>query len=71
MRTAKEIEAEAEELRAKLQALAGEKIGFGMDRTYRKVLQAAFDLVGMVGDLARLADKPSIDLEVKVTEGKP
>lgn len=57
MRTAKEIEAKADELRVKLQAYAGQKIGFGMDKIFRQVLQAAFDLVGLVGDLARLIDR--------------
>jgi hypothetical protein len=55
--TPQEIEAKAEEIRLRLQALAGKKVGWGMDGVFRQVLQGAFDLVGLVKELAKLAGR--------------
>ena len=50
--TPAEIEAKADELRARLQGMAAHKIGFGMDKVFRQTLQSAFELVGLVKALA-------------------
>lgn len=56
--TPEEIETKAEALRDKLQELSTKKVGWGMDNLWRQVLQAAYDLVGLVLELAKLAGKP-------------
>lgn len=63
--TPAEVRAKADELRVKLQALSGVEIGWGMDRHVRKVLQAAYDMVGMVDDLAQCVEKLSTDIAAK------
>lgn len=55
--TPKEIEAKADELRARLQAMATHKIGFGFDNIFRQVLKSAYELVGLVKELAKLHDQ--------------
>lgn len=69
--TPQEIEAKSDELRARLQAMAAHKIGFGMDNLFRQILKSAYELVGLVKELAGHVETLSVDAAKKSNESKP
>lgn len=70
--TPEEIAAKTDELRARLQAMAAVKVGWGMDNIFRQVLKSAYELVGLVNELARHVGELSADrAKNKAPESNP
>lgn len=69
--TPREVVADLEEVKVTLQALAGRKVGWGMDNLFQSFLRVAFKFVKATQELARHVDALSVSVAKKSDESNP